>query len=320
MIKKDVNFSENHTALAKRFPGSVISFEDETNNCDQTLHLYHAANSICSQKVRAVLAATKQTYVSHLLDIFQGHTYDPLYVRLRMSGCNAAGLKLVEEHVGDTSVTNSGCDACVVPTVVNATSDEVLVDSLHICLELDRRNPVVSNLLVPDAYRSEIKAELAIVDSLPNYQFLAVLVGKKSKTSGSHFSVSKVARCDDLMVFHAEDKILYDGYKAKRAKEQSAASQLFDEGSIAHAQDVFTEALRKLNARLPDKENSFLFGDTLTMADLFWGVELIRAEDLGLLEPLLSDELPKLLRYYQKLCTLPALRHAVIEWPGARLG
>ena len=48
--------------------------------------LYHAANSICSQKVRVVLAQLQLSYSSHALNIFAGETYLPSYVRLRLLG------------------------------------------------------------------------------------------------------------------------------------------------------------------------------------------------------------------------------------------
>ena len=73
------NVSQLNDAAAAAFPGTPTL----TGNGAMTgLHLYHAQNSICSQKVRAVLAATSQPYTSHLLNIFKGETYDPA-----MSAC-----------------------------------------------------------------------------------------------------------------------------------------------------------------------------------------------------------------------------------------
>ena len=55
------------------------------------------------------------------------------------------------------------------------------------------------------------------------------------------------------------------------------------------------------------------------MADLFWGVELICLDDLGLSVLWAGGRLPQVGKYFQKLCALPAMAQAVIDWPGARL-
>ena len=104
-------FHDMVEALEARFPALAS---------DAPLHLYHAANSICSQKMRIVLMQQEREYTSHLLDIFTLETYDPAYVRLRAEGCAEAGLPLIHQHLGTTSVADGGgCDACVVPTLVD---------------------------------------------------------------------------------------------------------------------------------------------------------------------------------------------------------
>ena len=55
--------------------------------------LFHAPNSICSQKVRVVLAHHGFPYRARALSLFAGDTYRPGYVRLRMMGCGALGPK-----------------------------------------------------------------------------------------------------------------------------------------------------------------------------------------------------------------------------------
>ena len=55
--------------------------------------LFHAPNSICAHKVRSVLAFHHIPYVSHPLNLFQGQTYLPAYVRLRMDGKRMQGLR-----------------------------------------------------------------------------------------------------------------------------------------------------------------------------------------------------------------------------------
>jgi 2,5-dichlorohydroquinone reductive dechlorinase len=309
-----VNIQE---ALATRFPGVPVPIG--VGKRPPHLHLYHAPNSICAQKVRTTFAATGQSYVSHSLNLFGGDSYDPAYVRVRLAGCLSAGLELVRDHSGTTSVTRTGCDPCVVPTVVDETTHEVIVDSRRICLELDRRNPAGPGVLSPEDLRSEIEAELTLVDDLPNYQLLASTFGKPSQDAPDNaFASAKVARCDRLLKEHGNDHSLRMAYLSKRAKEAMAADRLFSKDAIASAQAQIAAALGALDRRLQVSSGPHLFGRRLTIADLFWGVELIRLDDLGLASIWKDPALTKLSSYYQSLCQLPAIRDAVLEWPGAR--
>ena len=306
-----------HDALASAFPGAPkLAGDGEA----PALHLYHAPNSICSQKVRATLAATAQPYTSHLIDIFRGETYDPAYVRLRMTGGRAAGLAMVTDHPGSTSVSATGFDACVVPTVYAEATGEILVDSRRICLELARRTPAGPGALLPEDLREAIEAELDIVDNLPNYQLLAVAVGKPSADAPDNaFAISKVRRCDALLAEHGADALLREGYEAKRRKEQAAADRLFDPASMQRAADAIAQALGSLDERLKTSGGPFLFGERLTLADLFWGVELIRADDLGLSHLWENGVLPAVEAYTRTLSDHSAIRHALADWPGARV-
>lgn len=313
----DTRFDGLHHSLAARFSGVPVAGDGELPG---SLHLYHAPNSICSQKVRAVLAQTGRAYESHLLNIFEGDSYDPAYVRLRLSGCVAAGLPLVSQHLGSTAVSSGGCDACVVPTLVDGDAAEVLVDSRRICHELDRTNPAAPGALMPLPQRARIEAEIVIVDELPNYQLLAVGVGKAAESGVQNgFAVGKVARCDGLLAEHADDEALCAAYSAKRSKEQMAADRLFDAAAMECAYSSMAKALHGLDQRLVPANGGYLFGSTVTMADLFWGVELIRLEDLGLAILWADGSLPQLANYFRKMCALPAILQAVIDWPDARL-
>jgi 2,5-dichlorohydroquinone reductive dechlorinase len=310
-------FHELARAAEAHFPGTAFQAE---NDVIPKLHLYHAPNSICSQKVRAVLLATRQPFISHTLDIFKGETYTPAYVRLRMEGCSASGLSLAKDHPGTTSATSTGCDACVVPTIVAADTGEIIVDSKRICIELDRRNSAAPGNLMPEEFRELIEAELAIVDNLPKYQLLAVAIGKPNTAAADNsFAISKVRRCEALMAEHCDDKVLYSAYAAKRAKEQAASERLFDGAALEQARQLIKKALRELDTRLQKIPGPFIFGSSLTMADIFWGVELIRINDLGMSSWWSESHLASLSSYYMLISEHPAVAGAVTQWPDARL-
>ncbi len=294
--------------LFTRFPGGRIGDAG-------TLHLFHAPNSICSQKVRAVLAHHGLPFWSHTLNIFEGETYAPEYVRLRYEACTSAGYSLAALHPGSTAVDSTGCDACVVPTVIDEAMGEVLVDSLKICLTLDAR---AGGGLMPEEHRDAILAELAIVDELPNYQNLAVCVVPGSAPRNA-FAASKVARCNGLLDEYGDDPALRAAYEAKRAKEQSAADHLFDDAAMQAARDAVDQALTALEQRLATRTDRWLFGPEVTMADLFWGAELIRAEDVGHAGFWENGRLPLVAAWLKDLEAMPALRRAITDYPGARL-
>ena len=286
--------------------------------------LFHAANSICSQKVRCVLAQHEFGYVSYALRLFEGQTYLPGYVRLRMMGCESLGGALAAHHGGTTSAEASGCDGAVVPTLIDRETGEVIVDSKRICLHLDAQAPKAARLC-PAELVAVIDAELAIVDNLPNYQ---MLMGRSPKggeavesRADTHaaFSRRKVAWCDKLIAEHAGDDTLVRAYTAKRAKELSAAEELFAPEAMRAAYDRAEAALQVLERKLTTrKSGTWLFGDRLTMADLFWGIELLRMQEVGAAGSWEGGRLPQVERFAASAEALSAIRSAIIEWPGAR--
>jgi hypothetical protein len=83
--------------------------------------LYHAGLSVCSQKVRTVLAELEQPYVSHELSILNSRgiyseeltpaeNYYPEYVKLRMLGAKQAGLPISRAGRGLSQGVALSCD------------------------------------------------------------------------------------------------------------------------------------------------------------------------------------------------------------------
>lgn len=145
----------------------VADLRDDLSSEDTVLHadgsrrprfeVFHGANSICSQKVRTVLAHHQIAYLSHPLSLYGGQTYIPNHVRLRMIGCDALGMPLMTTHEGSTSVTAGGCDPAVVPTLIDWETEKVIVDSKRICLYLDEQVPL-SQRLCPAVSRERVRS------------------------------------------------------------------------------------------------------------------------------------------------------------------
>jgi 2,5-dichlorohydroquinone reductive dechlorinase len=285
--------------------------------------LFHAANSICSQKVRVVLAQHQITYTSHTLNIFAGQTYLPDHVKLRLIGCDFSGLPLVTAHSGSTSVSFGGCDPAVVPTLVDHHVGVVIVDSKRICLYLDA---IILDLnrLRPTSLQGAIDVELNIVDNMPNYQ---MLVGqppgpdqrpdKLRARGGADFSLSKVQRCDQYLAEFGGDPSLVAAYGAKRAKELDASNHLFSEDAMRLAYAKADTACTELNRKLEHAKTTWLMGNSVSMADLFWAVELIRLKNLGAGSIWERNRLPEVEAFVAEAEQLPCVTSAVLDWPDA---
>lgn len=300
------------TELIGRPTGSKARFE-----------LFHAPNSICSQKVRAVLAHHEMAYVSSSMSIIAGETYLPNYVRLRMLACDLEELPLASLHTGSTAVTTGGCDPAVVPTLVDWSAGKVVIDSKRICVYLDDLSDRTLKLR-PDDLAQEIDKELDLVDGLPNYQ---MLVGQTPDShrygaspragTGVNFAMNKVARCDRYLADFPDDEMLQRGYYAKRAKELSAAEQLFSPEAMLAAYERAEAACVLLDQTLARRDTGWLFGSELSMADLFWAIELLRMKNLGA-DKFWADGLrPHVADYVRRCEEAGAIRSAVLDWPGA---
>ena len=283
--------------------------------------LFNGANSICSQKVRSVFAHHGLAYVSHTVKVFEGQTYLPGYVRLRMAGCERLGGALASHHSGSTSTASGGCDGAVVPTLVDWQAGEVIVDSRRICLYLDSQ--IEAGWLYPPGLHAAIDDELTTVDNLPNYQ---LLMGRKVAESeaaatrddvGGSLSRRKVAWCDRFLQEHADDPTLVRAYAAKRAKELSAADELFTPAAMQAAYDRADASLQGLQRKLAGRSGSWLCADAVTMADLFWGVELLRMKNMGVATLWQGGRLPAVDAFSAATEALPSIRAAVVDWPGA---
>lgn len=301
--------------------GEIVSRPNEAG--EPRFLLFHAANSICSQKVRVVMAQHQISYTSHTLNIFSGQTYLPSYVRLRLVGCERIGLPLVATHTGSTSMSSGGCDPAVVPTLIDRQTDQVIVDSKLICLYLDGLIPE-SQRLRPISLERAIDVELDIVDNLPNYQ---MLVGRPAATDtrpqqlqrndGANFSMSKVKRCDQYLAECAQDEALIRAYKAKRSKELNAAENLFSQEAMQIAYTKAATACALLNSRLQTSASAWLMGNSVTMADLFWSVELLRMKNLCVGYFWEHNKLPGVAKFVAAAERLESVRSAVLGWPGS---
>jgi len=279
------------------------------------LEVFHAIGSPCSQKVLAVLAALGLPYEGVPMSLSQGDTYLPPYVRMRLAACDMLGIPLQTSHAGSTSVEQCGADAAVVPTLIDWETDRVIVDSRQICVYLDER---CGSPLRPAPLRAAIDMHLRRIDQLPNYQiFVSQGLRRAGAASpfrtGADVAMAKVARCDRHISECAPDDPVVRGYIAKRAKEMSAARTLFSDAAIQQAYMTLGQGLDELEVTLRGSSTVWLHADRPLLADLVWGVELMRLHGL---DPILlgtEGKRPHIAAYRQRLEQLSAIQSALMD-------
>lgn len=295
-----------------------LTQDDATPASGPTLRyeLFHSDKSLCSQKVRAVLAHHAIPFVDREIDVMQGHNFVPSCVRLRLMGCKRIGTGLVSTHTGSTSVETAGCDPCVVPTLIDWQDNVVRVDSKRICLDLDQPFSEEEKL-VPAALSDAVMQELAMVDDMPNIQMLMSKAPGDVDTNVTKLGLgnelytgSRLHFCEQFLKQTQDDPQLVEAYGAKMEKERSAAAALFTPDAVKHAYDIAEKACRRLEEMLQKQASRWLFGERLTMADLFWGLELLRLDNLGTASFWTDNRLPQLERYFNELRALPAIKTA----------
>ena len=318
--------AESMNGLVEAVRGDLVPASGHGPTCSggtERFELFHSAKSICAQKVRAVFAYHQIPYLGHELNPLVGDNYLPNYVRLRIVGCASSGAAFVTGYDGNTSMTTAGCDPCVVPTLVDWSSDEVIVDSTRICLHVDKQVDEAQKLR-PTSLSVDIDRELAEVDNFPNIQMLMSkspdgrdTAATRLGINGVGFSLSRIEFCKQYMATVPDDQALQSAYAAKIAKETQGAAEVFGAEAVQRAYDHSRAACKGLENKLSERGTPWLFGERVTMADLFWGIELLRLKNLGTAAFWDRDELPHVARYVRAAEELPAIRSALLEWEGA---
>ncbi|MEM9288035.1 MAG: glutathione S-transferase family protein [Pseudomonadota bacterium] len=287
--------------------------------------LYHADLSLCSYKVRTVMAEKGATYFSHALHImpagkFVPHNYRPEYVRLRLQG--APDQKFVGGYTGASSVQSEGFDPCVVPTLVDHEEVKVVVDSRTICEHIDRA--VGGTPLIPEGMEEVIDAQIRLVDEVPHVAALYGAhpdddfrpIGLRKNIAGVH--VKKIRALNAMIEQVKDDPALLEAYRAKISKEASAGAFVIDADGMRATHLKMAEHVDTLEAQLETHDGDWVCGDAFTMADIMWALSMYRLDWLGF-GRLWADKSkrPRLIGYLDRVFARPSVRAGCIEWRGA---
>ena len=286
--------------------------------------LYHAAQSLCSMKVRTVLAEKNIPYASHDLNLPVRNNYVecylPDYVRMRLLG--APDAEFARSYTGQSSVTTEGFDPCVVPTLVDHEKERIVVDSSKICLYLDEHSAGTS--LVPDNLVDQIDEQIALVDQAPHVASLYGAhpdhdprpKGLKDNITGVH--AKKVVQLSELRGKSKDEPALVEAYDAKIAKESAAGEFVFKPDEMRAAHEAMDAHVGELEKQLGSHTGNWVMGDTYTMADIPWTTSIYRMKWLGLGSAWeRNDARPRVNQYVASAFDRRSFRSGVLEWPAA---
>lgn len=307
------------------------------DNSNPRFELFHAASSLCSQKVRTVLNEKALSYRSNDMRILgsmeptglvPAEHYSPAYIRLRLIAATELGGKFVSGYSGRTSVETEGFDPCVVPLLVDYQDGRVVADSQRICCYLDAVDRQAVQL-IPDEpqAREEVMRQVGIVDRIPNG---ALLYGfhpdadlrpdalKMVMRTVYHY---KIVALERLISDNAGDPALVNAYRAKIAKEIGGKQVCHDPEFQRAARRRADQLLENLEHDLRKGTFGCINGHPFSLADVLWGVNLVRINYLGLSS--LWDERPSVNRYFEALCTRrslceEAVRASIASMPHSR--
>jgi len=305
-------------------PSRITIVGDDVN---PRFELFHAASSLCSQKVRTVLSEKALPYRSNEMIILSSmgtdglimaEHYSPAYIRLRLIAARELNREYVSGYSGRTSVESEGFDPCVVPLLVDCQAGRVIADSKRICSYLDAvsRQPIQ---LVPDdpEERAEVMRQVSIVDKIPNGTLLygfhpdADLRPDLLKLTMETVYDYKIMALESLIAANAGEPELVAAYRAKIMKESRGKKVCHDPEFQRAARTHMGDLLTDLERDLAEKSFSCLNRNSFSLADVLWGVNLVRLNYLGLSS--MWDELPHVKDYFDALIKRPSLCKEAIQ-------
>ncbi|MFS8979158.1 glutathione S-transferase [Cupriavidus necator] len=296
------------------------------SDANPRFELFHAASSLCSQKVRTVLFEKQLPYRSNDMMILSSmgpdgvvpaEHYHPPYVRLRLIAGQEVGRELVRGYSGRTSVETEGFDPCAVPLLVDYEAGRVIADSRRICCHLDAVSRAPVQLVPEDAdSRAQVMHQVSIVDRIPNGTLLygfhpdADLRPEALKTVMQTVYDHKITALEAMIDANADDAELVAAYRAKIAKEQGGKSVCHDAAFQRAARHYVSGLLTDLDHAL-GSSSPYLGGKLFSLGDVLWGVNLVRLAYLGLAS--MWDDLPNVVQYVDALVKRPSLCKEAVQ-------
>ena len=242
------------------------------------LELYYASGSLCSQKVKLILAEKKLNWQGHMLNLLTFENLHPSYMQLNPKG--------------------------VVPTL--AHDGKVITDSAMIIQYLDKHFPQPALTPVELASQTLMQQWINLQNQFPmrevmygNYQGLEGWILRRSV----HI---KQRLLPQLIETHPE---LQANYRAKLQDVSQWNSTIQDSQAMTSINRKIEPMLAKLELQLSQTE--WLCGETYSLADVVWTAVLNRLEELKFDCLWKDNSRPSLWKYFNRLKARPSFKVAI---------
>jgi glutathione S-transferase len=242
------------------------------------LELYYASSSLCSQKVKLVLAEKNLEWKSHLLNLLTFENLQPSYMQLNPKG--------------------------VVPTLVH--DGKIITDSYVIVRYLDEKFPHPRLTPVEPELQEKMNSWIDLQNRFPmrelmygNYQGIEGFVLRRS------VQIKQKLLCQ-LMQSNSE---LINQYETKLNDVKQWNSTIQDAKQMASLNAQIEPILTQLSEQLEQTE--WLCGKTYSLADAMWTAVLNRLDELKF-GYLWADNTRRALQlYFRRLKARPSFKAAI---------
>jgi glutathione S-transferase len=239
------------------------------------LELYDASGSLCSQKVKLVLAEKNLEWKNHSLNLLTFENLQPSYVRLNPKG--------------------------VVPTLIH--DGKVITDSVAIVRYLDEQFP--HPLLTPAEPLLQEKMSYWI-DLQNQFPMRELMYGNYRGIEGAVLRRSVQIKQKLLSQLIQEHPELKDWYEAKLNDVRQWNSSIQDVSEIATINARIEPMLDRLEEQL--SQTDWLCGTTYSLADAVWTAVLNRLGELKFSYLWANNTRPALKAYLRHIKARPSFR------------
>ncbi|RTQ98354.1 glutathione S-transferase family protein [Halomonas nitroreducens] len=250
-----------------------------------SLTLYHHPLSVCSMKVRLALVEKGLDWSGRVIDIVRDQEQlDPWYIKLNPKG--------------------------VIPTLESHDdSTEVVTDSARI-IRFIAPLPEGNSLL--PASKEQLQRMEELIDRADGIDLQILSYARHPSMAKSEKILD--ARINKSRLLAEQHPELKDSYQASAERSEKSKSFRVDEHHIKDIERKAVESLSFAEKQLND--NTFLLGDTYSLADVIWTVVLSRLDLLGYTDWVHGDTFPRLTRFYQDVRSRRSFSLAQIqnEW------
>ncbi len=242
------------------------------------LELYYASGSLCSQKVRLVLAEKNLDWKGHLLNLLTFENLQPSYMQLNSKG--------------------------VVPTLVH--DGQVITDSAMIIQYLDKKFPYPTLTPAASDLEKMMQQWIDLQNQFPmremmygNYQGLEGWVLRRSVQIKQRLLPKLIQTYPELQA----------NYAAKLQDVDQWNSTVQDSQEIVNINRKIEPMLAELEVQL--SQTTWLCGETYSLADVVWTAVLNRLEELKFDYLWKDDTRPSLSTYFHRLKARPSFKAAI---------